>query len=429
MTRKQQVVTRATGHVAPAPHFSAGISRRDFLRKGALTLAALSPIGASNLFAQTGEAIAPFKYVAPKAALDDLTQRLARTRWPERETVTDWSQGVPLAKLRALVEYWRTGYDWRRCEKTLNSFAQYRTAIDGLNIHFLHVRSHHAKALPIIITHGWPGSVVEFLKIMDPLTNPTAHGGRAEEAFHVIAPSLPGFAFSDKPSERGWNADRIAKAWAELMRRLGYERYVAQGGDWGALVTTRLAQQRPAGLAAIHLNFPLVIPDPIPAAQTPEEQRAVEAWARFQSQGFGYYQLQMTRPQTVGYALADSPVGQAAWIYEKFRFWTDNDGDPESALTRDETLDNITLYWLTDTAASSARLYFENGVVPASRVDFPVGCSVFPKEIFRAPRSWADRFYPNLIYWNEPDRGGHFAAFEQPALFTRELRSCFRSMR
>jgi pimeloyl-ACP methyl ester carboxylesterase len=359
---------------------------------------------------------------------------LAQTRWPERETVADWSQGPPLAKLRALAEYWRTGYDWRRCEAWLNGFAQYRTELDGLNIHFLHIRSRHANALPIIITHGWPGSVIEFFKIIEPLTNPTAHGGRAEDAFHVVAPSLPGFAFSDKPAERGWNSARIARAWSELMRRLGYTRYVAQGGDWGSIITTTLAQQRPAGLAGIHLNMPIVFPDPIPTAGlSAAEQRAVDMFRRFQNNGFGYFLQQATRPQTIGYALADSPVGQAAWIYEKFHAWTDNNGDPESALTRDEMLDNITLYWLTNTAASSARIYFENAGSGATNnsgvVELPVGCSIFPREIVPAPRSWAERLFPKLIHWNELDRGGHFAAFEQPVLFTKELRDCFRSLR
>jgi epoxide hydrolase len=414
---------------------TAAVSRRRFLEAGlAMTAAATGILSGSRAFAQTRPVIHPFTYQAPQSALDDLGQRLARTRWPQRETVTDWSQGVPLAKLRALVEYWRTGYDWRRCEAMLNGFGQYRTEIDGLNIHFLHARSSHANALPLIITHGWPGSVIEFFKIIDPLTDPTAHGGRAQDAFHVVAPSLPGFGFSDKPTERGWNAARIARAWAELMRRLGYSRYVAQGGDWGSVVTTTLAQQRPAGLAGIHLNMPFVFPDPIPTSGlSAAEQRAVDAFKRFQTDGFGYFLQQSTRPQTIGYALADSPAGQAAWIYEKFHAWTDNNGDPESALTRDEMLDNITLYWLTDTAASSARMYFEHaGIVDKNNsgvVDLPVGCSIFPREIVPAPRSWAERFFPNLIHWNELDRGGHFAAFEQPALFTRELRDCFHSLR
>jgi pimeloyl-ACP methyl ester carboxylesterase len=411
------------------------LSRRSLL--GGLAAAAAAATGLARggrAFASAGPAITPFRYRASAGALDDLKRRLAQTRWPDPETVADWTQGVPITKMKALVEYWRTGYDWRRCEARLNGFAQFRTEIDGLTIHFLHVRSQQANALPILITHGWPGSVIEFFKIIDPLTNPTAHGGRAEDAFHVVAPSLPGFAFSGKPVDRGWNAARIARAWSELMRRLGYPRYVAQGGDWGSIVTTTLAQQRPAGLVGIHLNMPFVFPDPIPTAGlSAAEQRAVEAFRRFQTDGFGYFLQQSTRPQTVGYALADSPVGQAAWIYEKFHAWTDNNGDPESALTRDEMLDVITIYWLTDTAASSARIYFEHaGIVGANNsgvVELPVGCSIFPREIVPAPRSWAERFFPRLIHWNELDRGGHFAAFEQPALFTKELRECFRSLR
>jgi pimeloyl-ACP methyl ester carboxylesterase len=428
--RQGMTVESGTGRLGDAALANA-LSRRAMLRAGAAAaIAATGLARAGSAFANP--AIAPFTYHAPQGALDDLRQRLAHARWPERETANDWSQGAPLVKLRALVEYWRTDYDWRRCEATLNGFEQYRTEIDGLNVHFLQVRSPHADALPLIITHGWPGSVLEFLKIIDPLTNPTTHGGRAQDAFHVVAPSLPGFGFSDKPAERGWNPDRIAGAWAVLMRRLGYGRYVAQGGDWGAVVTTKLAQQRPAGLAGIHLNFPLVFPQPIPTTGlSAAEQRAADALRRFQAEGFGYFIEQATRPQTIGYALADSPVGQAAWIYEKFQAWTDNDGDPEDALTRDEMLDDITLYWLTDTAASSARIYLENagGGPNAGVVEIPVGCSIFPREIFPTPRSWAERAYPNLIYWNELDRGGHFAAFEQPALFTRELRDCFRSLR
>ena len=411
--------------------FAVAISRRAVLQAGAATAIAATSLGrVANVLA--APAIAPFTYHAPESALDDLRQRLAQARWPEREPVGDWSQGVPLAKLRALVDYWRTDYDWRRCEATLNGFDQYRTAIDGLDIHFLHVRSPHADALPILITHGWPGSVIEFFKIIGPLTDPATHGGNAADAFHVVAPSLPGFGFSGKPAERGWNAERIARAWAELMRRLGYDRYIAQGGDWGSVVTTEMARQRTAGLAAIHLNMPFVIPDPLPTeGLSAEEQRAVDAYQRFLSDGFGYFHLQATRPQTIGYALTDSPVGQAAWIYEKFHAWTDNDGAPEDALTRDEILDNITLYRLSGTAASSARMYLENAAVIGAPpvIELPVGCSIFPREIVPAPRSWAERFYPNLIYWNELDRGGHFAAFEQPALFTQELRNCFRRLR
>jgi pimeloyl-ACP methyl ester carboxylesterase len=409
---------------------SISVASRRALLKGAAAIAitGLTQLGTAG----ANPLIRPFTYRAPQAALDDLRQRLARVRWPERETVTDWSQGVPLAKLRALVEYWRTDYDWHRCEARLNGFAQYRTDIEDLDFHFLHVRSRHANALPLIITHGWPGSVIEFFKIIEPLTNPTAHGGQAQDAFHVVAPSLPGFGFSDRPAEPGWNADRIASAWAELMRRLGYDRYVAQGGDWGTVVTTEMARQKSPGLAGIHLNMPFVVPHPVPTeGLSAEEQRAVDAYQRFLSDGFGYFHLQATRPQTIGYALTDSPVGQAAWIYEKFHAWTDNDGDPEDTLTRDEMLDVITLYWLTGTAASSARMYLENADVIGAPpvIEMPVGCSIFPREIVPAPRSWAERVYPNLIHWNELDRGGHFAAFEQPALFTQELRDCFRSLR
>jgi hypothetical protein len=291
--------------------FPAAMSRRAVLQAGAATVIAATGVRrVGSAFAHP--AIAAFTYHAPQSALDDLRQRLAHARWPEREPVADWSQGVPLARLRALVEYWRTDYDWRRSEAMLNSFDQYRTEIDGLDIHFLHVRSPHADALPILITHGWPGSVIEFFKIIGPLTDPTAHGGEVQDAFHVVTPSLPGFGFSGKPAERGWNAGRIARAWAELMHRLGYDRYVAQGGDWGSVVTTAMARQQPAGLAAIHLNMPLVIPDPVPTeGLSAEEQRAVGAYQRFLSDGFGYFLLQATRPQTIGYALTDSAVGQA----------------------------------------------------------------------------------------------------------------------
>jgi epoxide hydrolase len=409
-------------------------TRREFLCAGV----ALS-VGGAGLFrtpaawALAEGGIRPFRYRAPQAALDDLKLRLARTRWPERETVSDWSQGVPLAKVRALVDYWRTGYNWRRCEAALGRIPQFRTTLDGLGIHFIHVRSKHPNALPIIMTHGWPGSVIEFMEIVAPLTDPTAHGGRAEDAFHFVAPSLPGFGFSDKPSARGWNADRIAKAWGELMGRLGYQRFVAQGGDWGSIVTTRMAQLHVPGLAAVHLTMPQVIPDKLPATLTAQQQRALDAQKRFETDQFGYFALQSTRPQTIGYPLADSPAGQAAWIYEKFQAWTDNKGNPEDALTRDQMLDNITLYWLTDTAASSARIYAEhaglNKAKNAGLVDLPVGVSIFPREIFPAPRDWAEQLFPKLLYWNEPARGGHFAAFEEPKIFVHEMRAFAREVR
>src|ERR1700741_5242127 len=376
--------------------------------------------------------VSSFSARIPQAQLADLKRRLAATRWPDREPASDWSQGVPLERLRSLVTYWEKEYDWRRGERQLNSFPQFRTNIDGLGFHFLHVRSKHENALPIILTHGWPGSVFEFLKVIGPLTNPTAYGGKAEDAFHVVVPSLPGFGFSDKPTEKGWNLRRIALAWATLMERLGYGRWVAQGGDWGAGVTTALGHIKPKGLAAIHLNWQFVFPEKVSSeGLSNEETRAVAAASEFTKNGYGYFLEQATRPQTIGYALADSPVGQAAWIYEKFQAWTDNDGNVEKGLSRDEILDDISLYWLTDTPAASARIYWEN--YPASfaggRIDIPVGASVFPKEIYRAPRSWAEVVYPKLIHWKELPKGGHFAALEHPELFVSEIRECFSKIR
>jgi epoxide hydrolase len=411
------------------------LSRRNMLKAAGWAAAGcIGILRAANSQAEEDHraAVVPFQFHAQQAALDDLRLRLTHTRFPERETCQSWEEGIPLATQAALVEYWRTRYDWRRCESTLNSFPQYRTAIDGLGIHFLHVRSPHPGALPLIITHGWPGSVIEFFGIIGPLTNPTAHGGRAEDAFHVVAPSLPGFAFSDKPSTRGWNVDRIAAAWVVLMRRLGYSYYVAQGGDWGAWVTTRLAQLRPPGLRGIHLNFPLVIPGSVPATGlTPDEQRAADSLQIFRTAEFGFFEEQSTRPQTIGYALSDSPAGLAAWMFEQFYEHTDNHGDPEGALSFDQMLDNITLYWLTNTAASSTRIYFEDAGLSgnAGVIELPVGCSIFPREVFQAPKSWAEACYPRLIYWHELKQGGHFAAFEQPTLFTQELRACFRLLR
>ncbi|WP_373691569.1 epoxide hydrolase family protein [Hyalangium versicolor] len=378
--------------------------------------------------------VTPFRVSIPQAALNDLKRRLAATRWPERETVNDWSQGVPLAKAQALIAYWRDRYDWRKFEARLNAFPQFRTQIDGLGIHFLHVRSPHPNALPIILTHGWPGSIVEFLKIIGPLTEPTRYGGRAEDAFHVVIPSLPGFGFSDKPAETGWDVVRIAKAWGVLMQRLGYTKWVAQGGDWGSGVTHALGHLRPEGLVAAHVNWPLVFPETLPEAPTPEEKAAIDAAGYFANEQFGYFKEQATRPQTIGYALADSPAGQALWIYEKFQAWTDNKGNPEDALSMDEMLDNITLYWLTDTAASSARIYWQNSRgkpsgFSAGHIELPMAATIFPRELYRAPRRWAEAVWPHLIYWGEVDKGGHFAAFEQPTLFADELRKAFRTIR
>lgn len=407
------------------------MSRRQVMQAGAVAAASVLADGIAE--AQASEtAIKPFEIALPQAAIDDLKRRLHDIRWPETETEPGWAQGVPLDQLQRLADHWRRDYEWRRCEARINAFPQFRLKIDGLDFHFLHVRSKHPRALPMILTHGWPGSVIEFLKVIGPLTDPVAHGGSAEDAFHVVIPSLPGFGFSEKPSGPGWDAVRIARAWAELMQALGYTRWVAQGGDIGAVVTNTLALQRPAGLVAVHLNLPLAVPaDLQPQTATAEEQAALAALRRFLTDGFGYSLLQATRPQTIGYALADSPIGLAAWLYEKFEAWTDRTDGGATALTIDEILDDITLYWLTNTAASSARIYRENAKLGMNQgvVDFPVGISIFPKEIFATPRSWADKVYPNIIHWNELPRGGHFAAFEQPALFAQELRDCFRSLR
>jgi pimeloyl-ACP methyl ester carboxylesterase len=377
------------------------------------------------------DAVTPFTLEIPEAQLDDLRRRLDATRWPDRETVGDWTQGSPLSKVQALCDHWRHRYDWRRAEAHLNGLGQFKTDIDGLTIHFLHVRSPHPGAMPLILTHGWPGSVMEFMKVIGPLTDPTAHGGSAADAFHVVAPSLPGYGFSNKPTDAGWGVPRIAQAWIALMGRLGYERWVAQGGDWGAAVTTAIGVARPSACAAIHVNMPLVFPaaedmkDP-----TPAEQASLAAMQYYQDKDSGYSKQQATRPQTLGYGLVDSPAGQAAWIYEKMWAWTDNDGAPESALTHDEMLDNIMLYWLPGAGASSARLYWESfGVFASTELHLPVGVSIYPREIFRPSRRWAERRMHDIMHWNELPKGGHFAAWEQPALFVKELRDCFAKVR
>ena len=375
-------------------------------------------------------AVQPFRLAIPQAELDDLRQRLAHVRLPEAATVDGWEQGVPLDRLRDLIAYWRDGYDWRRCEARLNGLGQYRTEIDGLGIHFLHVRSRHEDALPLLLTHGWPGSVIEFLKAAGPLTDPEAHGGKAQDAFHLVIPSLPGYGFSDKPARSGWGVERIGATWGALMERLGYARYVAQGGDWGSVVTLALATQRPAGLAGIHLNMLAAMPETLDPEPDAEEQEAIAAARHYAQVEAAYARQQATRPQTLGYALADSPAGQAAWIYEKFQCWSDCGGDPETVLTRDEILDDIMLYWLPNNGASSGRLYYESMTsFQPTPVDLPVGISHFPREIIKAPRKWADRIFPRIIHWNHLDKGGHFAAFEQPALFVDELRTCFRHLR
>ena len=374
--------------------------------------------------------IRPFTLAVSQAQLEDLSARLAMTRWPEKQTVGDWSQGVPLAALQDFAAYWQTGYDWRRCEARLNALGQFKTAIDGLDIHFLHIRSPHTGARPLIMTHGWPGSVIEFMGVIEALTDPAAHGGRAEDAFDLVLPSLPGFGFSGKPTTTGWGVERIARAWGELMARLGYTRWFAQGGDWGAGVTTSIAVQQIAGCAGIHLNMPIGRPlaEDL-ASPTPAEAKALAALKHYQEWDAGYSTQQRTRPQTVGYGLVDSPVGLAGWIYEKMWAWTDNVGAPEDALSRDAMLDNIMLYWLTASGTSSARLYWESfGSFAPRDITLPVAVSAYPKEILPTPRKWAERNYRNLVHWGEMDKGGHFAAWEQPEAFVRELRAGFGKM-
>jgi pimeloyl-ACP methyl ester carboxylesterase len=394
-------------------------------------------------------AIRPFSVDVPEEQLDDLRRRIVTTQWPERETVGDSSQGVQLETMQELARYWATVYDWRTCEEKLNALPHFTTEIDGLDIHFIHVRSQHDNALPLVINHGWPGSIIEQLKIIDRLTDPTGHGGGAEDAFDVVVPSMPGYGFSGKPTSTGWGPERIGRAWAELMKRLGYSRYVAQGGDWGAFVVDQMGLQAPEGLLAIHTNMPATVPadidtavqagDPLPSGLSAEERRACEELDRTYKQ-VEYAHMMAARPQTL-YGIADSPVGLAAWLLDH----NDADGQPAAAvasalnrmtsangeLTRDEVLDNITLYWLTNTGVSASRLYWEyrGGFFNAKGVSIPVAVTVFPSEQYQAPRSWTEQAYPNLIYFNEVDRGGHFAAWEEPELFATEVRDSFRTLR
>ena len=377
------------------------------------------------------ELVSPFRIDIPDAVLDDLRARLRNTRWPEAECVDDWSQGVPLAWMRDICGYWADRYDWRAREAALNRFAQFVTPIDGIDIHFIHARSRHPEAMPLLITHGWPGSIVEFHKVIDPLTDPTAFGGQASDAFHVVCPSLPGFGFSGKPAATGWGVERIARAWMVLMARLGYSRYGAQGGDWGSAVTAAIGGLDPAHCAGIHVTLAMNARPRVDGEPTPQQQRALNGLQHYRKWDAGYSKQQGTRPQTLGYGLTDSPAGQAAWILEKFWAWTDCDGHPENILGRDELLDNVMLYWTTASATSSARLYWESfGKGPAHPpVAVPTGVAVFPKEIVPPVREWMSDRFPAISHWNEMPRGGHFAAFEQPALFVDEVRSFFRDLR
>ena len=386
----------------------------------------------------SGELVVPFRIDVPDQDLADLRDRLRRTRWPEPETAGDWSQGVPLGYMEELCGYWAKGYNWRACEARLNALPQFRTGIDGLAIYFLHVRSPIARALPLIITHGWPGSIVEFLKVIGPLTDPARYGGDPADAFHVVCPSLPGYGFSGKPAASGWGIERIAAAWAELMARLGYPRYGAQGSDWGTSVSTLLAQQDAQHVAGIHLTPPLAPPDPATFGNLTAAENAALASLELSTQReSGYSAEQATRPQTVGYGLVDSPAALCAWIIEKFWSWADHGGDLETVLTRDELLDNLMLYWLPGTGASAARLYWESirqvnrwiSGQAGDTIDVPAGCSIFPKELQRPSRRWAARRFTDIRYWNEPAAGGHFAAFEQPEQFVTEVRSFFRIVR
>src|SRR6266540_2053921 len=407
------------------------------------------PFRKKSTMTQLDNEVRPFRIDVPKEALVDLRRRIAATQWPERETVADSSQGVQLATIQERARYWETEYDWRKCEAKFNALPQFITEIDGLDIHFIHVRSNHEGALPLIVNHGWPGSIIEQLKIISPLVNPTAHGGSAADAFHVVIPSMPGYGFSGKPTSTGWGPERMGRAWDVLMKRLGYSRYVAQGGDWGAFIVDLMAVQELPGLFAIHTNYPGTVPAevdaaaaagaPAPAGLTADETRAYEHLV-FSYKQVAYAKLMGTRPQTL-YGIADSPVGLAAWLLDH----GDGDGQPAAGLvsaldrntsdigelTRDEVLDNVTLYWLTNTGVSASRLYWEykGGFFNVKGVSIPVAVSVFPGEQYPAPRSWTEQAYPNLIYFNEVDKGGHFAAWEQPQLFSEEVRAGFRSLR
>jgi pimeloyl-ACP methyl ester carboxylesterase len=375
-------------------------------------------------------AITEFKIDIPQASIDDLKNRLKQTRFPDRETPDDWSQGIPLAYVQELRDYWLNEYDWPTRQEHLNQWPGFMANLQGLDIHFLHIRSKHDSARPLILTHGWPGSIIEFQKVIGPLSDPEAHGGKPSDAFHLVVPTLPGFGFSGKPTEPGWNIEKIAGAWNELMLQLGYDRYYAQGGDWGSIVTTMIGIQNLGNCEAIHVNMPIVGPDPETMSDlTPEEQSALAGMKFYQDHDSGYSKQQSTRPQTLGYGLADSPIGQAAWVIEKFYQWMDCDGHPENVVSRNELLDNVMMYWLPDAGASSARIYWESfGSTSQDSLSLPVGCSIFPKEIFRTSERWAKKRFTNLIHFNVLDKGGHFAAFEQPETFVNEIRTCFAKL-
>jgi pimeloyl-ACP methyl ester carboxylesterase len=408
-----------------------------------MTLSGFAQTSGQNI---NNEIIKPFHASVSNDALKDLRQRISMTRWPSKETVTDQSQGVKLDQIQRIVKYWGTDYDWHKAEAKLNSFPQFTTNIDGLDIHFIHVRSKHKNAMPLIITHGWPGSIFEVLKAIDPLTNPTKYGGKAEDAFDVVIPSMPGYGFSGKPTEAGWGVEKMGEAWDVLMKRLGYHHYVSQGGDWGAVVADAMGRQAPEGLLAIHVNMPATVPGEVadalksggnaPENLTEKEKAAFNSLNKLYTKGGGYAGMMVTRPQTLGYGLTDSPVALASFFLDKFNDWTYSGGNAEKSLTKDEMLDDITLYWLTNTANSSAQLYWENNnnnfnVVEqrTQEIKVPVAITVFPGEIYQAPKSWAEKAYPTLQYFNEVKKGGHFASWEEPQLFAEELRAAFRSLR
>lgn len=375
--------------------------------------------------------ITPFDITISHEDVADLQQRIGNTRWPDAETTDDWTQGVPLAYVQELVEYWGSDYDHQRLAKRLNTYDNFKTTLLDLGIHFMHIKSSNAQARPLLLTHGWPGSVVEFLKVIEPLTEPQKHGGKAEDAFHLVIPSLPGYGFSDKPTTTGWSVEKTADAWAELMARLNYPRYFAQGGDWGAVVTSHIGRRDPEHCLGIHLNMVTVPPDPNASDLTDIELSALAGWQFYQESDSGYSKQQATRPQTLGYGLVDSPSGQAAWIVEKFYQWMDCQGHPENVVSRDELLDDIMVYWLNGAGASSARLYWESFGGAAGNslpVDVPMGASIFPKEIFRTSQRFASAVYKNIVFWRDKDSGGHFAAFEQPDVFVSEIRDCFELM-